>query len=331
MSSKTTILACGYVALDVIRANDGTWLRAGGTAANVAALTAYFGWAASVVGRLGDDDAGPLVKRDLGDSGVDTRGLALSRESGTPLVLHDVRTAGSSFRFGCAACGRNYRPHRPPRIDEVLVEDEDLADVFFFDRASKAALVLAERHRQAGKHVVYEPGSQGRVDAHRAAVALADLVKFSEERRGLFADALTSPLPGQVWIETRGPRGARVSSALAAFELPGHEIAAVDPVGAGDWFTAGLLTRLGRGVWGMASLKGAARYASALAALACLVPGARSLSEIAEPTELDKLVNLLLGQRLPTLRQPEFAAAGRAGHCPQCHLPLPDRTLAVAG
>jgi len=333
MSPSRTLLTCGYVALDVVHGADGTWLRAGGTAANVAAISAYLGWNASVVARLGDDDAGPLVKRDLEINGVNTAAVSLASDVGTPLVLHEVMSDRAIFRFGCSACGRSYRAHRPPRAEEVgrYTDANTLADVFFFDRASKAGLVLAAHHREKGRRVVYEPGSPGRLESHLAAIELADIVKFSDERRPLFAGALDRPHEGQLWIETRGQHGARISTRAWQFDVPAHVVEVVDPVGAGDWFTAALLTGLQPGPWHKGGVREAARRASALAALACLVPGARGLSEIVASSELEGVVAKLLEAQPPQIRASPRGALDQVGYCPRCRLPLPARGLAIAG
>ena len=98
--ARPSVLSSGLVALDVIRAPKGTCLRAGGTAANVAAILSFLGWRSAIIGRIGDDDAGPLVERDLRAAGVDTSHVDLSKEVGTPLVVHEIHETGHRFRCG---------------------------------------------------------------------------------------------------------------------------------------------------------------------------------------------------------------------------------------
>jgi len=47
-------------------------MRAGGTAGNVAANLAYFGWKARIAGLIGRDDAGRIASHDLSDGSVST-------------------------------------------------------------------------------------------------------------------------------------------------------------------------------------------------------------------------------------------------------------------
>jgi len=71
-ANPRSILASGFVALDVVRSDQGVWMRAGGTAGNVAANLAYFGWKARIAGLIGRDDAGRIASHDLSDGSVST-------------------------------------------------------------------------------------------------------------------------------------------------------------------------------------------------------------------------------------------------------------------
>jgi fructokinase len=166
------VFASGFVALDVVRRDKGVWMRAGGTAGNIAANLAYFGWKASIAGLIGRDEAGRIVSRDLSDAGVDSADLYQHGEVGTPLVLHEVNAKSHRFKFGCSVCGRpyyRYRPLAPPKVSKLL-SSERLADVFFFDRPGAAALALAEAHAKASRLVVYEPSSAENPDVGSGAV-----------------------------------------------------------------------------------------------------------------------------------------------------------------
>ena len=104
-ASLRSVLASGFVALDVVRSGQGVWMSAGGTAGNVAANLAYFGWKARIVGLIGGDDVGRIVSRDLSNGGVDISALYQHDEIGTPLVLHEIDGKSHRFKFGCSVCG----------------------------------------------------------------------------------------------------------------------------------------------------------------------------------------------------------------------------------
>ena len=128
-----SVLTSGFVALDVVRSDQHVWMRAGGTAGNVAANLAYFGWKARIAGLIGRDEAGRIVSRDLSDAGVDTSDLYQHDEVGTPLILHEINGKSHRFKFGCSVCGRPYHRYRPlaPAKVSKLLRCERLADVFF--------------------------------------------------------------------------------------------------------------------------------------------------------------------------------------------------------
>jgi sugar/nucleoside kinase (ribokinase family) len=314
------------VALDVVQTPDGTWLRAGGTAANVAANLAYFGWRSGIVGQIGEDDAGELISRDLVNAGVDVSGLDQRATVGTPVVLHEVGPRGHRFQFGCRQCGRTYRPHRPVSPGQVgtVLERSGLADVFFFDRPSSAAIELASRHRREGRLVFYEPSSAARPLGHRRAAELAHIIKYSDERRPLFEQYLDEPTDGQIRIVTSGPDGLRFWGPDKVWvQVPAVQVAAVDAGGAGDWLTAALLTSLlPNPNWTTESLMTSLRQSQAIAALSCLLPGARSLAAALSPSQLRHEADGIL-QSMPT--QMTFTPPHElpsSDRCPFCHLPL---------
>jgi fructokinase len=325
-TKPSSVLATGYMALDVIQAPEGTWLRAGGTAANVSAILAYFGWRSAVVGALGDDDAGPLVQDDLRRAGVDIAGLTLRAGVGTPLVLHQIKASGHRYRFGCPECGRAYRRHRPVNQTEMerVLGDGPNADVFFFDRPTAPALAMAAIHARAGGLVVYEPASAGRPEAHRRAASIANLVKFSEERLPLFRDALPQPRDEQIWIATAGAEGTRFRVGSTEWcSLAAPRVAAIDAGGAGDWMTATLLAGLVAGPRAhLSDLTTLIADAQAVAALSCLVPGARTLADVLTPKEVREEARRLVSGDSPRLTYQFRSDPPADDHCPHCRLPI---------
>jgi fructokinase len=327
-ANPRSVLASGFVALDVVRRDHDVWMRAGGTAGNLAANLAYFGWKSRIVGLIGCDEAGRIVSRDLSDAGVDTSALYQQDEVGTPLVLHEVNGKSHRFKFGCSVCGRPYFRYRPLTLAKVskLLSCERLADVFFFDRPGGAALALAEAHVKAGRLVVYEPSSAGNPGAHVRAAACADVIKYSEEQAAKFEKYFPEHAPNnQLRIVTRGDRGVLFRFGSEAWrEQPAYSISTVDAGGAGDWMTAALLDCLGlHRPWQVAEIEEAIRWAQGVAALSCLVPGARLLANILEPSVLRQQVKALLLGGTPKML--EFKIRGirhTSKRCEECRLPL---------
>jgi fructokinase len=325
-ANPRSVLTSGFVALDVIRSDQGVWMRAGGTAGNVAANLAYFGWKARIAGLIGRDEAGRIVSRDLSDAGVDTSDLYQHDEVGTPLVLHEVNGKSHRFKFGCSVCGRPYHRYRslaPAKVSNLL-SCERLADVFFFDRPGAAALTLAEAHAKAGRLVVYEPASAGNPIAHMRAAACADVIKYSEEQAANFEKYLPeSPPNHQLRIVTRGDKGVRFRLGPEAWrEQPAHGVSVVDAGGAGDWMTAALLDCLGlHRPWQVAEVEEAVRWAQGVAAISCLAPGARLLASILEPRVLRQQVKALLSEGAPKVFELKLRGIRRTSvRCEVCRL-----------
>lgn len=324
-----SVLSMGYVALDVVTTDSGTWLRAGGTAANVAANLAHLGWTTSITGAIGDDDAGEAVEADLQHSGVDTSGLKLLPGRGTPLVVHEVTKGHHRYRFGCAVCGRPYRRYRPLPAAEVAHrgEPDHLADVMFFDRPSAAAVSLADTHARENRIVVYEPWARNRTAGHDTALRLAHLVKHSDEDGELTKSTVRGGRHGQVRIVTKGAAGSRVRVCPRAWdEVPAPAVEAVDAGGAGDWMTTALIDALAneRWPWAAAMVIEAVRLSQGYAALACMLPGARSLADAFSASELTSAVgDVLSPRRRPVVELPSVRRSAKGRDiCEACLLPV---------
>jgi fructokinase len=327
-NSPRSVLASGFVALDVVHRDHNVWMRAGGTAGNVAANLAYFGWKARITGLIGRDEAGRIISRDLSDAGVDTSDLYQYGEVGTPLVLHEVNGKSHRFKFGCSVCGRPYHRYRPLALAKVseLLRCERLADVFFFDRPGAAALALAETHAKAGRLVVYEPSSAGNAGAHMRAAVCADVIKYSEEQAAKFEKYLPEDPPHhQLRIVTRGDKGVRFRLGAGAWrEQPAHSVSVLDAGGAGDWMTAALLDCLGlHRQWQVAEVEEAVCWAQGVAAMSCLVPGARLLASILDSEVLRQQVKELLSKKIPKLFELKLRGIRHTSRrCEACRLPF---------
>jgi hypothetical protein len=98
----------------------------------------------------------------------------------------------------------------------------------------------------------------------------------------------------------------------------------VDAGGAGDWMTAALLDSLGfHRPWPMAKVEEAVRWAQGVAAISCLVPGARLLASIMESEALHQQVQALLKGGTPKVFEPKFQGIRRTSRrCEGCRLPF---------
>jgi len=257
---RPIVLGTGLVALDVVINSDVLpRLWAGGTCGNVLTSLSYLGWHAYPVARLNGDTASEHVMRDLSQWRVHLEFVQSDPGGSTPVIVQQIRdnTAGKAFHtfsWSCPHCGALL-----PRYKAVLASDaRDIAaqiehpKVFFLDRVSRGAIILAKASAAKGAIVVFEPSGIGEPHLFREALALAHILKYSHERMGQL-DEIASTTSSLLEIETLGEEGLRYRSKLPLCQSNGWErlnAYSVDQVkdaaGAGDWCTAGIIHRLGQ-------------------------------------------------------------------------------------
>lgn len=319
-SKRPIVLSGGYLALDVVQYEGKTWLRAGGTAANIGANLAYLGWDAAFVGLIGDDDPGRMVVRDLGRSGVSTALIRRGIAAGTPIVIHKIEEAKHTFTFGCRSCERAYTRHRPAPAD--LADQTPIADVFVFDRPSAINVRIARRHAEAGRLTLYEPSTSAGLDPHKRAVSHSQIVKFSRERAAGFKAPIPPPTPEQTQIETMGAAGSRLRRGTERWQSVGtFSVDEVDTGGAGDWMTAALLNEIDGDPALLKYAEEALSTANAWAALSCMFPGARTLAAALTPLQArSRVATLRQGRRLRPVRYRITNTRRNVPTCPTCLL-----------
>lgn len=293
--SRPLVVGTGLVALDVVISRvsgDPARYWCGGTCGNVLVALSYLGWRAQPVARLGTGKASRLVLADLQRWNVSDRFIRTD-DGGTPIIVERISKDSSgrprhSYSWRCAECGSPYPGYR----SELVSVAEELGDrikqprVFFFDRVSPGALVLAKDCKQKGGLVVFEPSGIGNPIQFQQAWQLAHIVKYSHERLSEFPEMDVASAP-RLQIETLGEAGLRFRRISARgssrwIDLKAFQVTTVkDTAGAGDWCTAGIIARVGRdGLKGFlkvsdSGLRDALRFGQALAAWNCTFEGPR--------------------------------------------------------
>jgi sugar/nucleoside kinase (ribokinase family) len=296
-TAKPLIVGTGLVALDIVISKvtagpERHW--AGGTCGNVLIALSYLGWNSQPVARLGKGKATKMLLEDMKRWKVSSRFIRVDDEGRTPIIVERIRRDATgnirhSFSWRCTSCGYPYPGYKAElsAVADQIAGKVSSAKVFFFDRLSAGAIVLAKACAQAGGLVVFEPSGIGNPVLFRQAWELAHIVKYSHERLSELPDMEFAVSP-RLQIETLGDAGlryrkanskGRVSDWISVKAFPVADVK--DSAGAGDWCTAGLLSQVGtEGLQGFLKMSDegvfkAVRYGQALAAWACQFEGPR--------------------------------------------------------
>jgi 2-dehydro-3-deoxygluconokinase len=281
--------------------------RLAGAESNVAIALARLGHAVRWAGRVGEDAFGDLVLRELQAEGVDTS--AARRDPGAPtgLMFAESRTADVvrvEYRRAGSA-GSRLEPADAEAALGPLPTVLHLTGITPALSGSAAAAVAraAQIASAAGVLVSMDVNYRSRLwTPAQASAALRPLVRHtrlliaSEDELGLLADgdedeAVAELLgSGVTWVAVkRGAAGATLWGPSGSSEAAALSVTTVDVVGAGDAFSAGLISGLLDGVDDHAALT----RANALGAVAVSTHG--DWEGLPRRHELDQLAGSAAG------------------------------------
>lgn len=333
-NSQPTVIGTGLIALDVVvneTRQDGPRLWSGGTCGNVLAILSYLGWRSFPVGRLAEDSASELIRKDLARWNVYLDFMNLEPRARAPIIIQHLTETASGlpfhrFSWTCPACGGWLPPYRAVIASSVSASLPRIerSQVFFFDRVSRAALTLAKKCFDEGALIVFEPSCSQDPQLFREALAMTHILKYSHERsrklRPLLAKTSHVPL---LEIETLGAEGLHFRTQLRGYDstnwqrLDAYELKEFrDPSGAGDWCTAGIIHQLGQG--GARAFQRVTRqqlqatlgFAQALAAWTCRYEGARGGMYFTDHNTLFQEVEWIMKGKIDNLPRLDIASPG---------------------
>jgi sugar/nucleoside kinase (ribokinase family) len=343
-------MGTGLIALDVIVTADEASppkLCTGGTCGNVLLALRFLGFDAAPVCRLQDDAAGSLILKELRGLGVSTAYVSAAEDGSTPVIVQTIRTPPGgipihTFSWRCPNCGARFPGYKPVLASEAesIAAAMPVPTVFFFDRVSRGAIMLASRAAELGAVVVFEPSGVGDLSLFREAWSVAHVVKYSHERLAELPDGFEFSESQVLQIETLGSDGLRYRARFGKRTATPWRMSAAlkapivkDTAGAGDWCTAGLLHMLGRsGAEGFRratpdEMERGVRFGQALAAWNCGYVGARGgMCHTTLQECLDQVRRILEGRGDETDRKPAAQKQSKVKHswCSSCaDVPVP--------
>lgn len=234
--------------------------HAGGKGFNQAVAAARCGARVAIVGAVGDDDAGRLLRSIAEAEGIDAERLIVT-SAPTGRALITVDDAGENTIIVVAGANDHVRPDDVPRARVVIAQLEIPVDVVI------AAFAEAQR---SGALTVLNPAPARPLPDELLAVT--DIVVPNEHELELIGGARTLLDAGvNAVVVTRGSAGVTViESSGESWDQEPFGVIPVDTTGAGDAFCGALGARMAVDD----DLRLAVRYAAAAGALATTVSGA---------------------------------------------------------
>lgn len=253
----------------------------GGKGANQAVAAARLGARAALVGRVGDDAHGALLRDALAAGGVGLDRLTTTPGVPTGVAMITVGPDGDNSIVVSPGANARLAPEDVARARDVIAGASVVSVQLEVPRpAVEAAARIAA---DTGARVVLNLSPPAAVPDELLALCDPLVVNEHEAAFLLGADAsATDPAKMAAALARSGPRsvvvtcgaeGAMVAGgADGTVRIASPTVKAVDTTGAGDAFTAALCLRLARGD----ALPPAARYAARAGAAAVRAPGAQS-------------------------------------------------------
>lgn len=235
----------------------------GGAPANVAVGLSRLGARSGFMGQVGDDPFGHWLRDLLRNEGVDVTPLAMTREARTTIAFVATRRDGKKD----IAFYRNPGADAQFSVADLKVQAFENLGVFHCGSVSlslepcrAAQFEAVRRARNSGALISFDPNWRPSLwddfDLARELIwqmiPLCDVVKIADEEWEFvtgtadFADgaAKIRALGPKLVIITHGRAGASFDFEGASGDAKGFEVEAVDTLGAGDAFVAGLLSQL---------------------------------------------------------------------------------------
>lgn len=237
----------------------------GGAPANFLAALSKYGASTAMIGKVGQDTFGELLKGTLEEIGIDTAGVILDPEVFTTLAFVTLDEQGErSFSFA-------RKPGADTRleIEEVLRQQIEGTRVVHFGTLSlsreptrRATRDVVSYGKSIGKLITFDPNLRRMLwdDLEQARQAIewgleqADVVKLSEEElEFLFGEVswvqgverLLQEYDVSLVFLTLGAQGCLAANRLGSVRVPAlNGITAVDTTGAGDIFGGSAVWKL---------------------------------------------------------------------------------------
>ncbi|MBO0700211.1 MAG: carbohydrate kinase [Zavarzinella sp.] len=279
MASPAPIVALGELLWDLLPGGR----RSGGAPFNFAFHCHQLGHPAVIVSRVGDDDLGRDLCAEVRRLEMSDEYIQTDREHPTGTVKVEVSPDGQPAFSIVDDVAWDYIGWEP-RLEGLATSARAVCFGTLAQRKPVSRETIRRFVRQARGRCLVVLDLNLRPTAEdpeliQASLGLADWLKVNEDEAGRVSPNTHVPLV----CRTRGADGCDVRAWGQAINIPGIPVRVADTVGAGDAFTAALLTQYLEGK----PLADAARFANAYAAVVASKPGG---TPRVEPAEVERLL-----------------------------------------
>lgn len=256
------ITVCGELVADLIEQPDGSLVPVpGGSPANTALACSRLGVEVQFLGRFGNDVFGERARARLTDNGVLLDGSVLAPEPSTLAVATTDAEGHATYAFWTQGTADwQWTPQEladSPRAGTRAVHTASVAS--WTPPGAQVIIDMLARAKAQGCLVSYDPNIRpALVGEHsaaliEAAIATAHLIKVSDEDVAALHPGVEPVEAARAWlgrgpslvVVTAGADGARaMREGQPDVVVPAASVEVADTIGAGDTFTAGLLTSL---------------------------------------------------------------------------------------
>lgn len=260
MSADRPIVALGEVLWDLLPSGP----RAGGAPFNFAFHCHQLGHPAVIVSRVGDDDLGHRLRAEVRRLGLSDESIQTDPEHATGTVQVSLDAAGQPAYMITERVAWDFIEWEP-RLEGLAESARAICFGTLAQRGPESQSTIRRMVALAHGLVVLDLNLRPPFDSDetiRVSLELADGLKLNEHEAGRLPADFDSSALDLVCI-TRGANGCLVRTPAEVVDIPGVPVLVADTIGAGDAFTAALLTQHLEGK----PLREAARFANAYAAV----------------------------------------------------------------
>jgi sulfofructose kinase len=247
--------------------------QGGGLVATAVVAATRLGATSKIYARIGDDEEGQYIRKDLESENVDVSKLITepNTHSRISMILVDSNTGERTIIS-------RWESGSPLSINEIDKDDITSAKILFLDSVTETTLQAAQWAKEAGVTVVIDPSSP--FEVIKELLPWVDVPIVPES----FANAWMPNDPPEAVVEalyelgakiavvTLGARGGIVCSEDGVQAYPTIPLDVVDTTGAGDAFHGGFMYGLLQ-EWDVPRI---AQFAAAVGALNCRFLGGRT-------------------------------------------------------